>query len=72
MNDALATINEEAFAMVNCSVHLNDTGVVSLEELATRTVETRTDLSSAEDQLRMLADNRTQITSGIVVLSVAL
>ena len=61
-----------SFLLVTRNTTSNDTGVVSLEELATRTVETRTDLLSAEDQLQMLADNGTQITSGIVVSSVEL
>ena len=61
-----------SFLLVTRNTTSNDTNLLSLEELATRTVEPRMDLSSAQEQLRELSLNRSQITSGVVLSSVEL
>jgi len=61
-----------SFLLVTRNTTLNDTSLLSLEELASRTVQTRMDLLSAEEQLRAFTDNRSQITSGVVLSSVEL
>jgi len=50
----------------------NDTYFISLEELASRTVQSRLDLLSVEEQLMNLAANKSQITNGAVLSSVAI
>ena len=59
-----------SFLLVTSNTTANDTSLVSLEELATRTVGTRSDLQSAEEQLETLANNGTQISNGVTLSSV--
>lgn len=59
-----------SFLLVTRNTTSNDTNLLSLEELATRIVETRADLLSAEEQLQIFADNGTAITSGVALSSI--
>ena len=61
-----------SFLLVTKNTTSNDTNIRSLEELATRTVETRSDLLSVQQQLQTLVNNGTQIASGAAVSSVQL
>ena len=61
-----------SFLLVTKNTTSNDTNIRSLEELATRTVEGRSDLLSAQEQLQTLISNGTEIASGARVSSVQL
>ena len=63
-------ITAVSFLLVTRNTTSNDTSLVSLEQLATRTVGTRSDLLSVEEQFQTLADNGTQISNGVTLSSV--
>ena len=63
-------ITAVSFLLVTQNTTTNDTNLVSLEELATRTVGTRSDLLSVEEQFQTLVDNGTQISNEVTPSSV--
>ena len=63
-------ITAVSFLLVTRNTTSNDTSLVSLEQLATRTVGTRSDLLSVEEPVPDMADNGTQISNGVTLSSV--